>query len=544
MPVMKCPTLCLLGAVGASCAFAFNASALDVTTGWLAGDYDNDGSWEVSESDVANFADSPNAVWNGTGTLVTGATTNFADVNAYISNPLFEMSRPGDATSSYEELLGAAASQANATWEVIFRPGDFTGDHVIFETGGSVNGTVIRLFDNTLNVRYQDSNSNGQEFSADLTNYGSATDFFHITTSFDTGAGNAGSSLFVNGLDVGAASLSPTTDVADWVGGNGTGLGQNGEGQSAGSLSYANFTGDVALMRHYNGTLLTTSEAKGLYVASTGSAPNATMAWEAADYDGNGTWEVSDFDPAVSGAGTIVFHGSGTLNTGSTNFANINSWLSSPNFNQGIAAGHAAGDDSFDDELGDSFSDEDATIELAFRPGNYSGKHVLYEVGGNGDGVLLKIDGSTLTFVFQSLNSAAPNNNALSYNVDLTTIDSGLASDFYHVVGVMDMDSPNDLSGLYVNGTAIGSVGSVLTLEDWAGGDGGNLGTDADSTAGGAEAGFTNFDGDLAFLRFYGDHAFDQAAVDAAYNAVIPEPSSLALLGLGGMLVARRRCGE
>ena len=542
MSIVKCSTLCLLSAVGVGLPMSQSALAADVTTGWLAGDYDNDGTWEVSESDAANFANSPNAFWNGTGSLVNNAT-NFANINAYVSNPLFEMSRPGDASSSYEELLGAAASQANASWEVVFRPGDFTGDHVVFETGGSANGTILRLFDNTLNLRFQNSNTNGQEFSIDLSTVGAATDFFHVSGAIDVGASNAGSGMYVNGVSVGAASLSPGSDVTDWVGGDGTGLGKIGGGSSAGSLSYTNLGGDVAVMRHYNGTLLSATEARDLFIATTGNLTNPTMAWEAADYDGNGTWEVSSFDSNVAGAGTIVFHGSGSLNTGDTNFANVNSWLSSPNFNQGIAAGHAAGDDSFDDELGGSFSQQDTTIELAFRPGNFTGKHVLYEVGGNGDGVLLKIDGSTLTFVFQSLNSSPPNNNALTYSVDLASIDSGLASDFYHIVGVMDMDSPNDLSGLYVNGTAIGSVGSVLTLEDWAGGDGGNLGVDADSTAGGAEGGFSNFDGDLAFLRLYGDHAFDQTAVDAAYNAVVPEPSSLALLGLGGLALIRRRRG-
>ena len=536
---LSCRAAIALGVVG---ALPMSASAQSVTTGWLASDYNNDGTWEITESDGGTFPQTPNARWDGTGSLVTGATTNFTGVTAYVSNPVFDLFRPGDTSSSYEELLSSAASQVNASWEVIFRPGDFTGDHVVFETGGSANGTIIRLFDNTLNVRFQNSNTNGQEFEIDLSTVGAATDFYHVSAALDVGAGNAGSGLYVNGVSVGAASVSPavSNDVTDWVGGDGSGLGKVGGGSSAGSLSYTNLGGDVALMRHYNGTLFDGTAAGNAFTAATGALRSPTMAWEAADYDGNGTWEVSSFDPAVTGADTIVFHGSGTLNTGTTNFSNINNWLSSPNFNQGIAAGHAAGDDSFEDELGDAFTDEDATIELAFRPGNYSGKHVLYEVGGNGDGVLLKIDGSVLTFVFQSLNSSAPNNNALTYSVDLTTVGSGSANDFYHVVGVMDMDSPNDLSGLYVNGDAIGSVGSVLTLEDWAGADGGNLGVDADSTAGGAESGFTNYDGDLAFLRFYGDHAFDQAAVDAAFAAV-PEPSSLALLGLGGLALMRRR---
>ena len=42
-------------------------------------------------------------------------------------------------------LDGVGGSNQNVSWELVFRPGDLVGSHVIFETGGNGDGTAFVL---------------------------------------------------------------------------------------------------------------------------------------------------------------------------------------------------------------------------------------------------------------------------------------------------------------------------------------------------------------------------------------------------------------
>jgi hypothetical protein len=514
---------------------SMHAQAATVTFGWDAATYNDDGSWEVSEFD-ASVPGGSTVRWNGgtTDVLVTGATTNFANITDYVSTPDFVLDRASGGGQSWQDILGDPTTGQDATWEFVFSPGDFTGTETepIFDTGGTGDGTGLRMIGSNLNFRFQDSSTAFLELSTDLSAIGSASNFYHVVAVADLGNATSVSALYVNGLLV--ASGGDTSGINDWDGGDDAGLGKVGGTSPQGASFTGNFDGDVAVMRSYTDQILDSNTARNLFSSTTGNRRTATVGWDASDYDGDGTWEVSEADTAnYTNAGSMVLTGSGTVNSGNTNFTNIDQWVSSPDMDLSGTGGA-----SIETVLGQSFTQQDATIETVFRPGDFDGKHLLFEVGGSGDGVVLQIDASTLSLIFQELNSGGTGK-VLQYDADLSLI--GGFDEFYHVVGVMDVGSPNTLSGLYVNGVLIGSTGSTDNVNDWAGGDGGGVGQKVGSTAGGNPT-YAAFTGDIATLRLYGDHAFDQAAVNAAYS-LVPEPTTFCLLWLGvsSLLMVRRR---
>ena len=146
------------------------------------------------------------------------------------------------------------------------------------------------------------------------------------------------------------------------------------------------------------------------------------------------------------------------MESGGSNFSNITSWVNSPGYN--LAANP---NDSWQDGLGNPATQENVTWEIVFRPGDYDGTHTLFNTGGNGDGTAITLVGSTVEFRFQDANSDAQR---VIVSADLSAL--GPATDFYHVVGVCDVDTAGTGTGtLYVNGAlADGPTTSAGTIKN------------------------------------------------------------------------------
>lgn len=283
----------------------------------------------------------------------------------------------------------------------------------------------------------------------------------------------------------------------------------------------------------------TTILAASLAFASLANAATVTVGWEAADWDGSSSlWAPTEFDATVnSGNGGNMrwrSDSNNTKGTGSTNFTNISAWTSGTwGLSDQLSANKA-----FADMLGTGVTNDDATWELVFRPGDFTGAHNIMKDGGDKKGTRLALDGSILWF------TSGGDGNLPAVSYDLSGI-GGTASDFYHVVATLsNVGSTGTTATLYVNGVLRGSTVASGTATGWGGtGSRGAIGRTEGSVP---PITFTEtfadpWGGDMSILRLYGNDVLDSTEVTSLYNAVIPEPSSAALVGSLGLLALLRR---
>lgn len=220
---------------------------------------------------------------NNTGGEVQSGTSNFTGVTAWVNSPGYNLSsNPAD---SWQDGLGDLATKADVSWEMVVRPGDFSGTHTLFNTGGNGDGTAFVLTDSTLDFRFQTANTDQGRIiiSTDLSALGSASDFFHIVATADVGSGVVGTStLYVNGQLI-AGPISSTGFIDDWDGGDLAELGKGGNIPTSTTFAFEPFNGDIAVFNYYGGRILNASQVLEKYTAISGGASG--LAITAIDYD-------------------------------------------------------------------------------------------------------------------------------------------------------------------------------------------------------------------------------------------------------------------
>jgi hypothetical protein len=248
------------------------------------------------------------------------------------------------------------------------------------------------------------------------------------------------------------------------------------------------------------------------------------LGWEAAGLpDGNlGQW-----DPAINTTGnngiTFINNTGGEVQSGTSNFTGVTSWVNSPGYN--LSSNPA---DSWQDGLGDLATKADVSWEMVVRPGDFNGTHTLFNTGGNGDGTAIVLTDSTLDFRFQTANT---DEGRIIISTDLAAL--GSASEFFHIVATADVGSGVvGTSTLYVNGQLIaGPISSTGIIDDWDGGDLAELGKGGNIPAGNPFT-FDPFNGDIAVFNYYGGRILNASQVLEKYTAISGGAIGLAITAI------------
>ncbi|MFC1806088.1 LamG-like jellyroll fold domain-containing protein [Planctomycetota bacterium] len=157
------------------------------------------------------------------------------------------------------------------------------------------------------------------------------------------------------------------------------------------------------------------------------------------------------------------------------------------------------------------------------------GPGVVADLGGNTNGSAFWMDDSVLNFDVKSGSENA------RIQFDLAGLSAREQGDFLHVIGVADLDGEKAL--LYINGVLAAEELANGDLVAWAGGNDIGLGAVAGNMAFDEQG---NFTGQIALFRLYGS-ALSAEDVAANFDSLQPEPTTLALLGLGALALLRRR---
>lgn len=230
-------------------------------------------------------------------------------------------------TSNQRSFQEAASptdwSNKPVSLEIWFKPDNLTptpsNGQILFEDGG---GTGLGLFIRN-NELLLSNDANQSQISYNLATdpqgilLGAATaEFIHVVATHDAGASNE-CQLFINGTLIGAS-----VDDGDWSGGDAAGFGTRGDnnvgGYGNGQQNTETLDGQIALVRVYQGKILSLAEVQANFDEDKEPIPNSTAIELAGDttitveratgFDDPGVAQVIDVDQgtAIAGAETEV----------------------------------------------------------------------------------------------------------------------------------------------------------------------------------------------------------------------------------------------
>lgn len=238
-----------------SCLLLVTAFVLPFTSGFaqsptltwnVADDLNNDRFWPATQD--------PGRTWE----FASPATARFGPTD-FPGAPAWFRS-PAALQASLDTFGG---TNLNVSWELVFRPGDLTGSHVLFETGGDGDGTAFVINGSNLEFRVQDAPNADQRVQVmQSLAPGDEEKFHHVVATVTLGAaGTSSVSLYLNGGPA-VGTQSALGDLNDWAGGDGAALGQINGGITIGLPGEEPFTGDIALLNYYENIVLTEAQVQ------------------------------------------------------------------------------------------------------------------------------------------------------------------------------------------------------------------------------------------------------------------------------------------
>lgn len=193
-------------------------------------------------------------------TLLSGTSSAFTGIETAYD---FDGTQKGNSNTN---LLNVMDSSQNASFELWVKPDDLLGNDVLLEMGGSGDGTIFAMEGDTLHFVSQTGPSNRLETSTILTP-GMLSDFIQIVGTIDLT--NDEIALYVNGLLAGSDVLT-SGDHSIWSGNSGAGLGGVNGTTPLDAMGLNNFNGEIAILRFYEGSVLSLQDVRSNYFGVTG----------------------------------------------------------------------------------------------------------------------------------------------------------------------------------------------------------------------------------------------------------------------------------
>ena len=177
-------------------------------------------------------------------------------------------------------------------------------------------------------------------------------------------------------------------------------------------------------------------------------------------------------------------------------------------------------------------SSNSASFEIWFKPEDLNDNHILFELGGQGSGSTLAMQGDQLHWITQTGN----NSNRMKASVTLP-IESVAAWNQAVVVNHIKGDGRGEIS-LFLNGGIVDDTDSRDTgYTNWAGGNGSGLGRFSSNYAGNDDittASIKDFNGQISIWRFYSGKVLTKSDALQSYEyfqsplLVLPEIEAFA----------------